>query len=258
MFDSHVHTSFSCDSDMLIEDAIKKCRELDMGIVITDHMDINPFRGSEFTFNVDDFFKLYEKHRSEDILMGIELGFRVEAVNENAEIVDGYNFDFILGSTHAPYSMETALEYYDKEYYEGLSKAEAYREYFASMLRGIRENTYFDSLAHIDYIARYSPYDDPEVHYEEFSGEIDAVLSELVLQNKSMEISTRRIGNPSVRKALLNIYKRFAELGGETVTIGSDGHATNVIGRDFKLALNVAAETGLRPVYYKNRQRVFL
>lgn len=57
MFDSHVHTSFSCDCDMPLEKkAIDKCRELGVGIVITDHMDINPFRGPEFTFNVPNFF----------------------------------------------------------------------------------------------------------------------------------------------------------------------------------------------------------
>jgi len=243
---------------MKIEDGIQSARDKGFGIVITDHMDINPFRGPEFTFNVPNFFKAYEQLRSDDVLIGIELGFRVEAVTENTKIVDGHNFDFILGSTHAPYDMETPLEYYDKEYYENMTKVEAYNEYFSSMLKGIKENTYFDSLAHIDYIARYSPYADQHLYYDEHADSIDQVLRVLVELDKSMEISTRRIGDPTAVLQLNKIYKRFAELGGKTVTIGSDSHVADGIGNRFDLAFSIAKDAGLKPVYYKNRKRVYI
>jgi len=258
MFDSHVHTSVSCDSEMLIEDAIKMCKEKNTGIVITDHMDINPFRGTEFTFNVSEFFSAYERYRSSHVLLGIELGLRVEAVEENRLIVDNHPFDFILCSTHAPYDMETPYEYYDKEYYEGLTKKEAYLEYLSSMLKGVQNNPYFDALAHIDYITRYSPYEDTELYYDEFKTEIDHVLKAVADLDKSLEISTRRIHDKTNQIQLRKIYCRFAELGGQTVTIGSDAHTPNAIGKDFELALEIAKEAGLEPVYYKKRQRVYM
>ena len=255
MFDSHVHTSFSCDCDMPLEKAIKKCRELGVGIVITDHMDINPFRGPEFTFNVPNFFEAYNSHRADDVLLGIEMGLRVEAVEENKSIIANHDFDFILCSTHAPYDMETNLEYYDKEYYDGLSKEEAYREYFSSMVKGIQENPYFDSLAHIDYIARYSPYDDKELYYDVFKPEIDEVLSLVASMDKSLEISTRRLDLESARTELRKIYKRFSELGGRHVTIGSDSHGEGVIAKNFDIALDIVKEANLSPVFYKKRHR---
>lgn len=256
MFDSHVHTSISCDSDMLIEDAIKTCKEKNIGIVITDHMDINPLRETEFTFNVTEFFLAYEKHRSSDVLLGIELGLRVEAVEENRSIVKAHPFDFILCSTHAPYDMKTSYEYYDKEYYEGLSKKEAYNEYLDSMLKGVMENPYFDALAHIDFITRYSPYDDAELYYDEYKEGIDKVLQAVADLDKALEISTRRIHEQTNQTQLRKIYKRFKELGGRFVTIGSDAHSPSAIKKDFELAIEIASQAGLTPVYFKNRQRV--
>lgn len=255
MFDSHVHTSFSCDSDMPIENAIDKCQALGVGMVITDHMDINPFRGPEFTFNVEDFFKTYSPLRSETLLLGIEMGLRCEAVQENQDIIKAHDFDFILCSTHAPYDMETNLEYYDKEYYDGLSKKEAYREYFSSMLKGIKENPYFDALAHIDYIARYSPYEDKELYYDQFQPEIDAVLKEVAGMDKALEISTRRLDNPTAEGELVKIYKRFREVGGRYVTIGSDSHGEDAITRHFDKAIAIAEKCDLTPVYFKKRVR---
>ncbi len=258
MFDSHVHTSVSCDCDMPIEKGIERAKALNVGIVITDHMDINPFRGNDFTFDVKTFFNDYEPLRSDKVLLGIEMGLRVEAIEENARIALENDFDFVLGSTHAPYDMETPYEYYDHAYYEGLSKDAAYGEYFDSMLKGIKGNTYFDALAHIDYIARYSPYEDPEIYYDQFRGKIDRVLEELVRQDKSMEISTRRIADDTARAELLKIYRRFAELGGKTVTIGSDSHVEAAIANHFDLAMEMAAQAGLTVVYYKNRKQVVL
>lgn len=256
MFDSHVHSSISCDSDMLIEDAINAAQEKNVGIVITDHMDINPFRGPEFTFNVAEFFEAYEQHRCDKVLLGIELGLRLEAIEENKSIVEKNHFDFILCSTHAPYDMETPYEYYDKEYYEGLTKKEAYREYLESMYKGVQDNTYFDALAHIDYITRYSPYEDTELYYDEFKSEIDKVLKAVADLDKALEISTRRIHIAVNKKQLRKIYTRFSELGGKYVTIGSDAHGAAAISKDFETALEITKEAGLTPVYFKNRERI--
>ena len=39
MYDCHVHTKFSTDAIMDIEDAIRVSGELGLGLIITDHMD---------------------------------------------------------------------------------------------------------------------------------------------------------------------------------------------------------------------------
>ncbi len=258
MFDSHVHTSFSVDSEMHINEAIQKSASLDLGIIITDHMDFHDYKEDTFLFDADDFFSTYEPYRSDKLLLGIELGFRKEAVSRCEALVKDYNFDFILGSVHAPYATTDRYEYADAENYIGVTKTEAYYEYFQSMLQAIQSNTYFDSLAHIDYIARYSSYDNRELYYDEQRDGINMVLKELAHQEKSMEISTRRIANSESARELLKIYKQFKTLGGETVTFGSDSHYASTLGQNFDLAMDMANTCGLKPVYYKNRQQIYI
>ena len=39
IFDSHMHTKFSADSDMLATDALARARSLNLGVVFTEHFD---------------------------------------------------------------------------------------------------------------------------------------------------------------------------------------------------------------------------
>ena len=56
-------------------------------------------------------------------------------------------------------------------------------------------------------------------------------------------------------KQLLPIYERFAALGGRFVTIGSDAHKPEDVGRWLRKGLAMAEFAGLQPVYYRERQR---
>jgi len=257
IFDSHVHTLLSGDSEMKIGDAIKRADELGIGMVLTEHMDINDYEESYGDVDLDKFYDEYSKFRGDKLLFGIEFGLRKEAVQRNIQIINERDFDFILGSVHSPYDIQNIYEFYDSERGESKSKKEAYSLYFESVIKSIKENEYLDSLAHIDYIARYLKYDDKELYYHENKVLIDQALKEIALRDKSMEISTKRIGNKKSAEELIKIYKRFRELGGMTVTIGSDSHKVEAIGSNFKLALEVADICGLKPVYYKNRKREY-
>lgn len=257
IFDSHIHTVLSGDSEIKIVDAIKRAEELGIGLVLTEHMDINDCVVSECDVDLDKFYREYSKFRGDNLLFGIELGLRKEAVERNIQLINERDFDFILCSVHAPYDRENIYEFYDSERCESRSKKEAYSLYFESVIKSIKENEYLDSLAHIDYIARYLRYDDKELYYHEHKTLIDEALKEIALRDKSMEISTKRIGNKKSAEELIKIYKRFRELGGETVTIGSDAHYVGAVGANFKSGIEIAEICGLRPVYYKNRKREY-
>ncbi|MCT4593899.1 MAG: histidinol phosphate phosphatase [Anaeromicrobium sp.] len=254
MFDTHVHTSISGDCNMPIEDAIKRAKALGMGMIVTDHMDIKYPKDNLFVFDVDDFFNRYEKYRSDKVLLGIEMGLRSDVIEENRNLEKNYDFDYVLGSIH----VVNSVDIYEEKFYLEKSKREAYLEYFNGMLDGVRENEFIDSLAHIDYIGRYARYDDREIYYNDHREIIDEILREVAMREKSLEINTRRLGNRNTLDELFNIYKRFHELGGKTVTIGSDGHTTDSIGSNFKGAMELASSCNLRPVYYKRRKCEYL
>jgi histidinol-phosphatase (PHP family) len=254
LFDSHMHTRFSTDSKMDIESAIKRAEELNIGIITTEHMDINYPTPESFMFNPDHYFKEYSKYRSDKVLLGIELGMVADRALENKAITKNYPFDYVIGSTH----LVEGIDVFQKEYYAGLDKKISYEKYFKYMLECLKTHDFIDSLGHIDYIARYSTYEDKEIYYEDFSEYIDEVLKTAAQKVKAIEINTRRLHSKDAVSNLTKIYSRFYELGGRIATIGSDSHTQSSIGINFDVARQIAENANLRIVYFKERKPEYL
>lgn len=249
MFDTHIHTIFSTDSDMKIEDAIKYMRRKNIGAVVTEHMDINFPKKDLFCFNVEDYFNAYSKYRGNDLLLGIELGMKEDCFRESTDLIKNNSFDYVLGSVH----LVENLDLYYEDYYRGKSKREAYLKYFQVMLDNLDKFKFIDSLGHIDYIARYAKFEDKEIYYRDFSDIVDEILSKLVREGKCLELNTRRLDSDISIKNIIDIYKRFSELGGKYITVGSDAHNIEAIGGNFKAAGEIAQLCNLKIVYFKNR-----
>lgn len=253
-FDTHMHTRFSTDSRMTLAEAKARAKQLGIGIIITEHMDLCYPEPTAFVFDVPAYFAEYEQHRSESLLLGIELGLRIDCQTENNQIANTNPFDYVIGSIHFVGNIDVSHE----ALYRGRQKPEVYREYFAAMLECVKIYDSFDSLGHIDYICRYARFDDQALYYHEYKEQIDQILSVLAAKNKALEINTRRLRDKNATQALIPIYRRFRELGGTMATIGSDAHNPQDIGRDMDTALAVAKTAGLSPVYFKNRRPVFI
>ena len=251
LFDSHLHTRFSTDSEMEFADLRATSPLENCGIIITEHLDLNYPVPEKFVFPVDDYFTAYESYRSNRLLLGIEIGLRSDCLEENRQVISHHPFDFVLGSIH----VVNKHDLYYAPYYEGRSKQAAYQEYFQAMLDCVKVYDFIDSLGHIDYIARYAPYPDPEVYYREFSEAIDAVLISLAQQEVALEINTRRFAAQQVIDHLVPIYRRFQELGGKYVTLGSDAHRPEAVASHLADAWELAQTCNLQAVYYQDRQR---
>ncbi|ABZ83540.1 histidinol phosphate phosphatase, hisj family, putative [Heliomicrobium modesticaldum Ice1] len=249
IFDTHVHTRFSTDSIMAIDQAIEQARQKDIGLIITDHMDLAYPQPDSFTFDVDAFFRTYEPYRSDRLRLGVEMGMRSELISHNRKLAAAYPFDYIIGSIHVVDGVEVVGE----RYFGRRSKRESYDRYFDTMLECVKAYDFIDSLGHIDYIARYALVEDPEIDYDEFREQIDPILAVLAERQQAIEINARRLDRPAVVEALFPIYRRFAELGGRFVTVGSDAHNPRDIGRNLKAALALAERCRLQPVWYKER-----
>lgn len=249
-FDTHVHTLFSSDSGMSMQRAVKRGKQLNMGITITDHMDIGYPTTGMYTFDTRDYFNTYEKYRSSKVLLGVELGMRVEFLEKIREKIITCPFDYIIGSIHVIDDIDLSWS----KYYEGRTKQATYSQYLSSLAACVEAFDFIDSLGHVDYICRHANYADNNLNYHEFSEYIDDIFIKLAQNEKALEINTRRLRNPEAIPALLKIYIRWAQLGGKLVTIGSDAHNASTIGSFYAEALDLAAFCGLQPVYFKNHQ----
>ena len=161
-------------------------------------------------------------------------------------------FDEIIGSIH----LIDGGDIYEPSTYEGKTQEEVYLRYFTLMRDMVRENPFIDTLAHIDYIARYAPYERPGISYADWQDAIDEVLRAVVETDTALEINTRRFGDRLAMKEWAPIYRRYAELGGRDVTLGSDAHKKETVGAHLALAAQMAEAYGLQTVTFHERKRV--
>nr|WP_242846424.1 PHP domain-containing protein [Clostridium botulinum] len=96
MFDTHMHTKYSTDSHMTIDEVINKISEYNIGAIITEHMDLNYHNKEEFRLDSDKYFDDYYKYRNNKLLLGIEIGMCNEYCSNYENIVNEYPFDYII------------------------------------------------------------------------------------------------------------------------------------------------------------------
>jgi histidinol-phosphatase (PHP family) len=250
IFDSHIHTCFSTDSNMKLTDAINTANKHNIGLVITDHMDLNYPKEVGFHFNVDEYFEKYGKHRRDNLLLGIEIGMSLDFKEDNEKLINSYNFDQVIGSQHTISNQDICCP----DIYRNLSYDKVLENYFKEIGNCLLAHPYVDTLGHIDYISRYAPVIDSEIYYNKYSDLLDHVIKTCIDTNTAMEINTRRIQNKVAFNNLRKIYSRYSELGGKYVTIGSDSHNATAINGNFKEAILLCQLCNVKPIYFKNRK----
>lgn len=252
LFDSHIHTKFSADSEMEASAALARAESQGLGLVFTEHLDAEqPGPGNiDFTFDPEDYWREYEPLRGQNLRLGIEVGMREATEAQSRAFVARVPFDFVLGSLH----FCEELDLYYPDFFADRTKEEAWRIYLGDMARELRRHSWVDALGHIDYIARSAPYENPELDYGSFQTEIEDVLRACLETDTVLELNTRRLNTSRGLKELVPVYKRYHELGGRCVTLGSDAHREAAVGAHFSLAVEMVKELGLRPVTFAKRQ----
>ncbi|MBR3764559.1 MAG: histidinol-phosphatase [Clostridia bacterium] len=248
IYDSHVHTVLSCDADTTIAQAICAAENKGVGIVVTDHLDVEfPAPLPDFRLDVDRMFLEYSPLRSERVLLGVELGMTESSIGRCREIAASYPFDFVLGSVHVLDGREV-----DDALYADRDEAEVYREYLTEAARLV-EAVDVDALAHIDYPLRTTS---RELPFADYAAEFGALFAAMLRQNVCLELNTSRLADGAAYANLLAIYRAYLEAGGRYVTLGSDAHEPQEIADNFGAAAAFLTEAGLIPVHFCQRKMI--
>ena len=189
------------------------------------------------------------KHKYADrikVLLGIEQDFYSDDTPEG--------YDFVIGSVHYVGGYDPYL----KEYWNGKSVREAFEEYLLKTLDAVRANADFDVLGHISYVCK-SPNNLSHVplHYADFSDICDEIMKTLAHNGKGMEINTSGVDRCGVFLPTIDFIKRYKELGGEIVTVGSDAHVSENVGKYIGGALEIARETFGYVCTFEQRKPIF-
>ena len=244
--DYHVHTDFSIDCKMPMEAACDAAiRHGVAEICITEHVDFVPGDESTGYFNPDAYFAEIARCRELfkgrlTIRAGAEVGESHRFRAEQDKLTSGYPFDFILGSLHWVGS-DTVME---SAYFTGQSREEAYGRYFEELLLLARTGD-FDALTHLDAPKRYEFPSHGAFDSSEFAEEIREVLNACIERGVGIELNTgsmrRTEGDPSPSAEVLGWYR---DLGGEILTLGSDGHRPAHVAHEFDRALAMIRAAG--------------
>ncbi len=263
--DFHLHSHHSADSTTNPNDIIKTAISLGMKhICFTDHNDFEypkDHDNLDFTLDTSSYFNelilLKEAYHNQiDIRIGLESGLEACFKDRINKLVIENDFDFVIGSSH----LIGRLDPYYPEFFEGRTEKECFEEYFMNIIDNIKSFDNFDVYGHLDYIVRYPKTRDKYYSYSTFSDIIDEILMLLIYNGKGIEINAGgfRSGltfpNPHP-----DILKRYKELGGEILTVGSDSHTTEYIGKYFDRLEDIIKACGFE--YYtifKNRKPEFI
>lgn len=253
--DYHTHSFFSGDSKSPMEDMVSQALRLGLThICFTEHYDPDyvypPGEEGMFELNTDaylyELIKLKNKYRGQiEISFGVELGLQPHLKKLLAQYSKSYDFDFIIGSSHICNKKDP----YYPDFFQNRSEDEAHHEYFESVFECVKTLPYFDVYGHLDYVVRYGPTKNNHYTYQKHADIFDKILTELIDNEKGIEINTGgfRAGlaqpNPCT-----DILKRYRELGGEIITVGSDAHEPQNVAADFDRACDILKECGFR--YY--------
>jgi histidinol-phosphatase (PHP family) len=256
MFDSHLHTKYSYDSTMTIEDAIKRAEKLSLGLIITDHMDILNEKSLDNTgkkgsvFDMEKYFEEYSPYRNDKLLLGVELGLIPNMVVLNKKLVNKFPLDYVLGSIHMVGKKGIGSE----NFFSGKSKKAVFEEYLECIIENLWHYNFIDSLGHIDFISRYAQYVDKEIRHKDYAVFLDEIFMLLNVNEIALEINAKRLEDKLAAQNMYHLYQRYKELGGKYVTLGSDSHTTEYIGRNIHIAEKLAESCELRIVYFKDRK----
>lgn len=255
--DYHVHSNFSSDSKTPMELMIERAIKLGLKkLCFTDHMDYDypPTSDYTFVFEIEQYkekiHELKEKYQSTiDILTGIELGLQPHLSEKLAELVKSQSFDFIIGSSHL---VDRDDPYYP-EHWHNKRFEDVVRRYFTSIIENCKAFHGFHVYGHLDYIIRYVPKTDSikkvTYSYADYSDVLDEVLHTIIYYGKGIEVNTSGykygLGVPHPN---IEVIKRYKELGGEIITLGSDAHKPEHLCYEFHRAGELLKSIGYR--YY--------
>ena len=191
---------------------------------------------------VDDLDAYCEFVRDDtDLRLGIEADFVVGAEDRMATLLDGYEWDYVVGSVH--FVRDHAVDHEDFDVWEAARDPDVvWRRYFELLGEAARSGM-FDILAHPDLVKVWGPQRPrPEGDLRRF---YDLAMEGIAESGIAVEVSTA-----GLRKPVGELYpaRPFLEMcldAGNPIALSSDAHAPDQLGAGYERALELLEDLGV-------------
>lgn len=258
MFDYHIHSRVSYDSKEIPEQIVMAALNRGLKeICFTDHLDYGTSpAGESLVFDTADYNANYDHLTASGLKIrrGFEFGMLPDNRSTFQTDLSRREFDFVIGSVHFVAGEDVYFEPYWKE----RSQNKAEQLYFEEVLKCVIAHDDFDVLGHLTYIGKVRV--NPElrsISYCEHQELFDEIFRILIQKGKGIEVNTSGFDRCGDYLPGIEFLKRFKELGGEIVTVGSDAHAANRVGQYCTEVCKMVSEIFGFVTTFENRKPMF-
>ena len=175
-----------------------------------------------------------------------------------------FGLDCILGSVHTSPLFRDSFPDSGYKSLDECVKAESV-EFLCDVVKKYYDrliNTVYkadvDVIAHITFPLRYiNGIGNRRFMPKDFYKEIDTVLEGIIKTGKALEVNTSQRGTSwNEFMPSCDVLKRYYDMGGRAVTLGSDAHRCENIAKDFAVAKKMLTDIGfLNGSYFVKRER---
>lgn len=258
MFDYHLHTQVSFDGVGTAKEMANAASNAGLReICFTDHYDYHsdPTKEAKL-FTMDSYSMAYDSLAVPglSIRRGVEFGLTTWNAPQLEELLKMRNFDFVIGSVH----FVDGYDPYEAAYWKDISAEDAFRKYLLGILDCVKVHHNFDVLGHLTYVCKsaHNPTHGP-VPFKDYIDITDEIMKILVSKNIGMEINTSGVDRTGTFLPSADHLRRFKELGGEIVTVGSDAHDASRMGQYVPEALTILKEIFGYVCTFESRKPIF-
>ena len=221
MFDQHMHSNFSFDSNEDLENYINVSNKND--IVTTEHLDFaNPIINYEdssinYLKYIEEITSLNKKY-SNKFFSGIEIGYTPNSEKRIEDFLKDKNFNLKLLSIHQNGIYDFMC------INRKLIKLEVLvKEYFEVMIQALESSIKFDVLAHFEYGLRII--DISVVEFDNLASIFLNKIIELIVKKEiALEVNTKSMYKYKKEKLYSYMIEKYLKKGGKLFTLGSDAH----------------------------------
>ena len=221
MFDQHVHSNFSFDSNENLENYINVSNKND--IVTTEHLDFaNPIinyedSSIEYLKYIEEITSLNKKY-SNKFFSGIEIGYTSNSEKRIEDFLKDKNFNLKLLSIH-----QNGLYDYMCVNKKLISLEALIQEYFEQMIQALESSIEFNVLAHFEYGIRIV--DISVVDFDSLASKFLNKIIELIVKKEiAFEVNTKSMYKYKKENLYSYMIEKYLKKGGKLFTLGSDAH----------------------------------
>jgi histidinol-phosphatase (PHP family) len=253
-FDYHMHTRLSDGANMHEEMVLSAIAKGFDEIGISDHFCIKyPVHWAVGTEGIAQLAKRVGEMNAMfgdriSILFGLEVDYFPDLEDEIRKTLQKFDFDYVIGSIHFldEWNYDT-----DKSRNSEFTHDYLYKWYFGELQKAVKSGL-FDYMAHPDLIKKHRIW--PETSQKLLFRETAKVFADT---GTAYEVNTSGKDRPCREFFPGNEFISELFQAGVPVTLGSDSHNSDQIGRYFDDAKDLLRETGYQSlVRFKKRKRI--